>query len=415
MASHEPTNAISDEQTSRLDVKEALSGLNMEERDACHNVLKSSQHTLLKLMPNHHIDQSGELGGFMFVADMSEMAGVMPINKRMFDLTSLYECSAVENHDGSFHPDALRIINDLSTYREKLAEYIQTLSNADISPAGFDCMNDSQETQGLPDQRTWRESVPNTVGLYHGFLRSNTKDRREHKLFIVISGCLHHACEEFQNLWHDCRAHHTCKEVLQSEEVQWLRAATHRNHNRVASAIAECCDLTVKRVMDTDDPTSEQLMVLPTTYSYKTDCALDLRQQKARVVDGGCFLDNDCNGVLFEMYPSEGFWLFQGPRDLSDYHNRYGTQFNYNKTFPCFPTKTVQYHTRFPVRDLRTSVRVHTSSSASAIVNRENRDAEDHLCPDEKFMQQLEKLGFNRNDGVLNLMPIVYCVNDNKA
>tara|TARA_B100001540_G_scaffold87754_1_gene79289 strand:+ start:3368 stop:4609 length:1242 start_codon:yes stop_codon:yes gene_type:complete len=404
-----------DQQSIRLDVKEALSDLNMEERDACHNVLKSSQHTLLKLMPNHHIDQSGELGGFMFVADMNEMAEVMPINKRMFDLSSLYECSAVQNKDEIFHSDALRIINDLSVYRERLAEYIESLTQSSTSPAGFDCMNDNHDSQSLPDQRPWSESVPNTVGLYHGFSRSNTKDRREHKLFIVISGCLHHACEEFQNLWHDCRAHHTCKEVLQSEEVLWLRAATHRNHNRIASAIADICDLTVKRVIDTDDPTGEQRMVLPTTYSYKTDCFLDTRQQVARVVDGGCFLDHDSNGVLFEMYPSEGFWLFQGPRDLSDYHNLYGTQFNYHKTFPCFPTKTVQYHTRFPVKDMRTSVRVVTSSSSTAIVNCEHKDAQDHLFPDESFMQQLHKLGFNRNDGVLNLMPIVYCVNENKA
>lgn len=406
---------IADQQSSRLDVNEALSDLNMEERDACHNVLKSSQHTLLKLMPNHHIDQSGELGGFMFVADMNEMAEVMPINKRMFDLSSLYECSAVQNQDEIFHSDALRIINDLSVYRAKLAEYIESLTQSSTSPAGFDCMNDNHDSQSLPDQRPWSESVPNTVGLYHGFSRSNTKDRREHKLFIVISGCLHHACEEFQNLWHDCRAHHTCKEVLQSEEVLWLRAATHRNHNRIASAIADICNLTVKRVIDTDDPTGEQRMVLPTTYSYKTDCFLDIRQQVARVVDGGCFLDHDSNGVLFEMYPSEGFWLFQGPRDLSDYHNLYGTQFNYQKTFPCFPTKTVQYHTRFPVRDMRTSVRVMTSSSSTAIVNCEHKDAQDHLFPDESFMQQLHKLGFNRNDGVLNLMPIVYCVNENKA
>jgi len=34
-------------------------------------------------------------------------------------------------------------------------------------------------------------------------------------------------------------------------------------------------------------------------------------------------------------------------------------------------------------------------------------DREQFLFPDENFMKTLNKLGFNRNDGALNLMPIV--------
>lgn len=397
--------------TGRLDVSVACTPLNREESDACNNVLVSSQHVTLKIMPNHHIDLDGELRGYMFTSHLDDLAEVLPLNKRMFDMISLYECSVSDSHDNVFHEDALRIINDVQTYREALATYIEELQQSEIPRAGFDCIHNTDDTsryaQHTPDQREWSETVPNRVGIYHAFTRSNTKDRREHKLYIVISGCLHQACEELQNLWHDCRSSQKCKDVLESEEMVWLRSATHRNHNRIASDVAARCNLNVKRVIDTEDPTGAKRMVLPTTYSYKTDCSLHLKQQKARVVDGGCFLDTDQNGVLFEMYTSEGYWLFQGPRDLSNYTNVYGTQFNHDKVYPCFPTQTVRFHTRFPVRDSRTTVRVSIAASDGIIQPHSAATHEEYTFPDETYFKQLGSLGFNRNDGVINLMPIV--------
>lgn len=400
----------------RLDLSEALTPLNKEELDACTNVLNGSQHVTLKLLPNHHIDVDGELRGYMFNSHTDDLAEVLPFNKRMFDMISLYECGVEEESDHVFHPDALRIINDVSEYKARLADFIQQLKNTDVMPAAFDCICDGSDTsrfsQHRQDQRMWSESVPSKVGIYHAFSRSNTKDRREHKLYIIVSGCLHQACEELQNLWYDCRSQYKCKDVLDSEEINWLRAATHRNHNRIASMLADMCGLTVKRVIDTDDPTGSQRMVLPTTYSYKTDCAINTRQQKARVVDGAAFLDTDSNGVLFEMFASEGFWLFQGPRDLSDCNNMYGTQFNYNKTYPCFPTHSVRFHSRFPVRDPRTTVRVSSQRGADGIIyENEGIHHDEYTFPDENYFKQLAKLGFNRNDGILNLMPIVCYVN----
>ena len=400
----------------RLDLSTAHTPLNKEERDACMNVLNSSQHVTLKMLPNHHIDVDGELRGYMFLGHLDDMANVLPVNKRMFDMISLYECSNLEDADHIFHPDALRIINNVSEYKKILGEYILEMKNASAPPANFDCIHDDQDpsrlSQNHPDQRVWSESVPTRVGIYHAFSRSNTKDRREHKLFIVISGCLNHACEALQNFWHDCRSQFKCKDVLESEEIQWLRSATHRNHNRIASAIAERCKLSVKRVIDVEDPTGSQRMVLPTTFSYKTDCSINLRQQKARIVDGGCFLDTDSNGVLFEMYASEGYWLFQGPRDLSDIKNTFGTQFNHGKLYPCFPTNTVRFHARFPMRDARTSVRIPTHKvSHNMIMGGSPVSHTEYSFPDEAYFKQLEALGFNRNDGFMSVMPIVVYTN----
>lgn len=402
--------------TDRLDLSNAMTALNAEEKDACDNVLNTSQHVSLKLLPNHHIDKDGELRGYVFLSHLDDMAQVLPFNKRMFDMIALYECSPGVGEDSIFHADALRMINNVPDYRERLREYVQSLEADTRAPAGFDCIPDSENlsrfSQHPPDQRTWKESIPDKIGIYHAFTRSNTKDKREHKLFIVIAGCLHHACEELQNLWHDCREHYKCRDVLESEEVQWLRGATLRNHNRIASDVARFCDLRVKRVIDSEDPTGQQRMVLPTTFSYKSDCSVNLRAQKARVVDGGCFLDTDSNGVLFEMFASEGFWLFQGPKDLSDIKNVYGSQFNHNKVYPCFPTQSVRYHARFPMKDARNSVRVLAKNRGSGVIQPDAADYEEYLFPDETFFRHLQALGFNRNDGVLNLMPIICYVTD---
>lgn len=400
----------------RIDLNDALSNMNLEETDACANVLKGSQHTSLKIMPNHHIDPDGDLRGFMFTCNLNDKAEVLPINKRMCDMTSLYECGLSAESDQIFHPDALRIINDCDTYVEKMKHYIQGLKSCSHEPAGFDCINDqgtdSRYHQYASDQRVWAESEPAKVGIYHAFTRSHTKDRREHKLYIVVSGWLRHACEEFQNLWHDCRSHQTCQAIILSEEMTWLRRATFRNHNRIASDIADVCGLSVRRVIDMEDPTGKRRMVLPTTYTYKVDCDISKRLHQARVVDGGCFLDTDTNGVLFEMFASEGFWLFQGPKDLSDC-NAYGSQFDYIKRTPCFPTQTVRYHSRFPVQDPRSSVRVMNTSITDSVIKTKVGVHQDFIFPDEHFIKRLANMGFNRNDGILNLMPIVcYVSND---
>lgn len=397
---------------SRLDLSAGHTTLNKEERDACANVLNTSQHVTMKVMPNHSIDSDGELRGYMFLSHVDDMASVLPINKRMFDMISLYECGSDGDHDHIFHSDALRIINQTSKYQKILGEYMLELKNTTIAQANFDCIHDnidaSRFTKNHPDQRVWSESVPSRCGIFHAFSRSNTKDRREHKLFIVVSGCLHHACEALQNFWHDCKDQYKCKDVIESEEMVWLRAATHRNHNRIASEIAQRCGLHVKRVIDTDDPTGAQRMVLPTTFSYKTDCSVNMQKQKARIVDSGCFLDTDSNGVLFEMFPSEGYWLFQGPRDLSDCTNVFGTQFNHHKLYPCFPTNTVRFHNRFPIRDARTSVRVACRSNLhNVIFDGKPVSHAEYFFPDETFFKNLESFGFNRNDGFISIMPIV--------
>lgn len=42
----------------------------------------------------------------------------------------------------------------------------------------------------------------------------------------------------------------------------------------------------------------------------------------------------------------------------------------------------------------------------------ESREGGTFLFPDEQFMRVVEQLGFNRNDGIISLMPLICYVHD---
>ncbi len=75
----------------------------------------------------------------------------------------------------------------------------------------FQCMPDDNEDENLKedelifakhscDRQVWDDQKPGKVGLYHAFVRPNTKDSIEHKLFIVVAGSLVFLDEEFHRL-----------------------------------------------------------------------------------------------------------------------------------------------------------------------------------------------------------------------
>ncbi len=105
-------------------------------------------------------------------------------------------------------------------------------------------------TKSSCDREAWDEQMPRKVGLYHAFVRPHTKDSIEHKLFNVISGSLPFLDEEFHRLWQDCNTFTTCEQLLaKSEELQWFRSATLRNHNRVASRVRNSGRTTKSKVV----------------------------------------------------------------------------------------------------------------------------------------------------------------------
>jgi hypothetical protein len=398
----------------RVDLSRATFVPSALEHDAVEAIVAGSQQTHVQLLPNHHMNEELELSGFHFTCNASDSASVMPIPKTLFACTAMYEVRLAE--DSCFNAAVLRLQGDLEAGRAALAEVVAELRRSEVGDApGFECMPDDTETEAVEgvmsflahdkmDRRVWAEQLPSKVGVYHAFVRKNTKDRMEHKVFIVVSGSLPFVDDEMYRLWQDSCTSTTCAQFLAAEETVWLRAATVRNHNRVAAKVAEALDLPVMCVIDTEDPSRSKRAAHPTTVTFQHDVHLDFAKNAVHVVNGGCFLERSENGVLFEMHAGEGFWLFPGPTDNASGYS-YGTVFNSSVPGSCFPTTTVRFHDTFAPRGA--VVTCERQQNRTLLCDDDDNAKHVSLFPEESFLRQCERLGFNRNSPVISLMPLV--------
>ena len=398
----------------RLDESTATFRLSALEYDAAEAVVASSQQTHVKLLPNHHMNEDLELAGFHFTCNASDLASVMPLPKTLFSCSAMYEVRTSEGC--AFNACVMRLLAEHEKARAALEGVVARLRGHECQDApGFDCIPDEAEDEPVEgvlsflthcrsDRRTWAEQLPSKVGLYHAFVRKSTKDRIEHKLFIVVSGSLAFADDELYRAWQDSCTSTTCAQFVAAEETEWLRAATVRNHNRVAALVAEALDLPVVCVIDTEDPSRTRRAAHPTTVTFQHDVFLDMERNCVHLVNGGCFVERSENGVLFEMHAGEGFWLFPGPTDNAG-GQPYGTVFNSCERASCFPSMTVRYHDKFGARGAAVSC-VRTDNH-TLVCDTEDRGAHVSLFPEEQFLRKCEALGFNRNSPVISLMPLL--------
>jgi hypothetical protein len=403
---------------SRCCTQHAIFPLTDQERSSCDAALHLSQHTKIELLPNVHINERMELSGFHFEAAGCDMANVLPIPTNLFNCIVAYE--VLNEVTTNFNDKVLHVLLNLEEYKTKLAALMAELKTNTTNVPTFSCMVDDNDDEALNDdelvfskhvcdRQVWDEQAPQKVGLYHAFVRPHTKDSIEHKLFIVVSGSLPFLDEEFHRIWQDCNTFTTCEQLLESEELQWLRSATLRNHNRVAARVADALALNVRCFIDTDDPTGHKRSAHPSTITQKSDIDLDLQTRRVHMVDNGCFLHKSHNGILFDMHCNEGYWLYCGPPDNAS-QSTFGTIFDYPGTMTCFPTSTFKYQTKFPPRG--TVVSSGVESNKDTLYERAEQAQIDTLFPTENFMKVCERLGFNRNHDIIHLMPVLKYVSE---
>jgi len=396
----------------RVDSATATFRLSALERDAAEAVVAGSQQAHVKLLPNHHMTEALELGGFHFSCNASDLSSVMPMPRTLFACTAMYEVRAAEG--AQFNACVMRLLGDAGAARAALAGVVAALGAQDGLAPGFDCIADAGEEQAVEgvlsflthcrsDRRAWAEQLPSKVGLYHAFVRQGAKESIEHKLFVVVSGSLAFADEELFRAWQDSCGSTTCAQFAGAEETQWVRAATVRNHNRVAALVADALDLPVTCVIDTEDPRGARRAAHPTTLTFQHDLFVDERNS-VHLVNGGCFVERSENGVLFEMHAGEGFWLFPGPTDNAS-GRPYGTVFNSRVPASCFPSATVRYHAKFAARGAAVACSRARNSALLCAAGSEGEQVS--LFPEEPFLRQCAALGFDRNSAVISLMPLL--------
>ena len=385
----------------RVDAAHACYPLQPAEVDAATNLVSRSPHTWLKLLPNHGMSRAGELHGFLFHAHPEDQAAALPVPSDVFNMTCLYPVPPPSK--SGFNADVLHILNNVGEYQDALDKLLQEVLEAEggpTRPAHFDCIPEAEDENesvlaGQHEQRTWTEAAPRMIGLFHAFGLNALTGEREHKLYILVQGCQTYACEELHNLWQDTRHAISATAFAECEELSWLRHATLRNHNRLASRVAKLFNFDVKHVTDRGDPTGAKLMVLPTTVSYLTDLRPCPRTRKVRLASLATCTESSVNGVLFDPVEGSTVSLLLGPRDFA-----HGSPFgSVMRSTPAevLPTKATVFHENFRP----------TPEAVSSLWRSRPDDPEAVLRLSESFMSNVQELGFNRNDGILHLMPII--------
>ena len=393
----------------RLNSTYALHPITRDETATLTAMLQPTGRVLL--MPTHHISHQGDMMGFRYDCPAETTVDALPVSRTMFSGHTASECL---DDDAAI----MSLIADPDGNRRKMAEFLEEL-RANYNPPDLTCIPDNatRVTQaGLMhatdlrsmDCKPWTPELPDTIGLYHAYIRGFNRDARVHKLFIVCSGGCPEAADKFCNLVIDvgssCTATETCTatEMAESEEAWWLRRTCQRARCRLIKMLADKFGVKVQYVDDVLAYTKtltgrQELLAVPTTDTVEHDIA----KRGSTVSVHNLCVDTTriTNGILCQMHPSEGYWLFRGaPRGAGVN----GAMFGSDRVCGAFPTRAPS----IPLQSAKhlSAVLVHDGKE---IVRVGGKSAQHYMCFDEAFFKNVEKMQWNRDNGFVELIPVV--------
>lgn len=376
----------------------------------------------IKLLPTHCINAAGELEGFQLTVPGDAKGGVLPINRTMFHGTSLFEVNSKSG--GVFNSDIMRLLQQEDA-RESMKQLMTKISNNAVGKeASFRCIPDNVDlmssvrsdgavveahvsrTTGKRnvDFVDWQPELPHSIGLYQAFCRGYQKDNRVHKLFIGINGGLNRCSDEFYNLLLDVGNEFNCKDVSFSEEVWWLRKACQRARSRVGLMVAEHFGLNIATTKDLFAFNQDTIGV-PVADTVE----FDIKEGQDDMVEfySGCVDTTGIqNGILSKMHDSEGIWVFKGSAKSSAKITSFGALFGSKVNCGVFPTRSPYYKRNqgspCHVNGLDSDLVVRYASQP-----RTKPDGFVFQCFDERFFANLTNMQWDRNCGVIEMVPIV--------
>ena len=377
----------------------------------------------IKLLPTHCINAMGELEGFQFVVPGDAKGGVLPINRTMFHGTSLFEVNSKSG--GVFNADIMRLLQQTTDAKDSMRELMKKISDASAGKeASFRCIPDNVDlmssvksdgsvmeahvsrTTGKRnvDFVDWHPELPHSIGLYQAFCRGYQKDTRIHKLFIGVNGGLNRCSDEFYNLMLDVSNEFTCKDVSFSEEVWWLRKACQRARCRIALLVAEHFGLNITTTKDLFS-----FSQCPVGVPVSDTIEFDIKDGPDNTVEfySGCVDTTSIqNGILSKMHESEGIWVFKGSAKSSAKVTSFGALFGSKFNCGIFPTRSPYYKLNqgspSHVNGLDSDLVVRYASKP-----RVKPDGFVFQCFDERHFANLSTMQWDRNCGIIELVPIV--------
>ncbi len=391
----------------------ALHELDGDEQVTCGGLLDREESGRILVMPTHHVDEYGDLTGFRYQCSMHASGACLPISRKCFFGHTAVEC-------GWQGRQILELMLEGDNNRRKMLEFLRD-THRDCSPGTLDCIPDNSDTLLHTSQRqylhsssdlrtvdckSWTPEVPESIGLYHAYLRGFSRDVRTHKLFIVCSGGMDCASNVFSNLMIDVGSKWTCKEVAESEEVWWLRKASQRARCRLMYNLAQAFGIPVPHMQDIQSHDADTCIATHCTDTLEYDLSCNPQSGVVSVYSGCCDTTRPFNGIIARMHPGEGMWLFRGtPRGTS-----FGSLFGDSRTCGAFPTSQPRIIAPSnPGKKRVSAVSTVHSLPQSCVVSLGDKDtvAEPYMCFDEAYFKNLERMQWNRDHGYVELIPIV--------
>jgi hypothetical protein len=383
----------------RLNADFALRPLSKDEHTTLGVMLEQEEDSNVLLMPTHHVSADGEVNGFRYSVPCNKSSACLPVNRRMFFGHTCVECAASE-------ADIVRIISNQEENKAKMRDFIAHLRQNERPANLFKAIPDNASIineQGIlrstdlksVDCDSWYPEVPETIGIYHAYVKAFNRSQRSHKLFLVVSGGMWAACDNFYNMMVDVGRHFSSQDMVNSEETWWLRRACLRSRCRLLKMLADWFGLRVPYVDDVQAYDSSVHLAVHTTDTLENDVSC---------VGGRVHFNNSCvdttkiaNGMLVRMHPSEGYVLFRGNSRGS---SEYGAMFGFHSVCGAFPTRS-------PVVSKGSANSVRVRPSPEIVVQDASAAEENYMCFDEALFKILEKMQWNRDNGFIELIPII--------
>jgi hypothetical protein len=376
----------------------SLHALSGDEEATCVSMVEREPTSQLTMMPTHHIDEYGSLNGFKFECSGGAGGDCLPISRRMFYGHTLSECS-----DGE--AAILRLMSNGRENQEKMKEFMERVQR-ECCPGSLQCIPDNSDAMtdhgvmqgtGLRtvDCKRWTPGVPETIGIYHAYLRGYNRDVRAHKLFVGCSGGLESASDMFCNLLIDVGGKWTAKEVCDSVETWWLRKASYRARCCLISGVAQAFGLSVSQIQDIQSH-SPSTMAISCTDTVEHDITYNSGGKMVSVLNGCCDTTQPFNGILSRMHAGEGMWLFRG----ASRGGGFGSMFGSRRVCGAFPTTQ-------PRVDRAESMPAPASGAVVSLQSAAAKPSERYMCFDEAYFKTLERMQWDRDNGYIELIPIV--------
>lgn len=403
----------------RLETSYGLTDLNQDEKTTCELLLQSCDGSDITIMPNHHVNLLGEFDGFKFTVPSQSSAKCLPLSRTMFYGNTAAECSS---YSGPVSKDVMRLLSNLKESKQLMKDLLNEWESTDKNDrAGFECIPEHSDSYSVKknscvydlravDAKPWKPETPTTVGIYHAYVRGSNKDQREHKLFICASGGCVSACDSYYNLFLDVASQSTVDELTECQETWWLKKACNRSRARIIKMVADKFEIPVPCITDVHSYNNQEIAI-PTTDTLSYDLTKSGNSHYS-LFSMCTDTTTSKNGILFKLHPSEGYWVFRGPSRSSRGVQSFGSAFGNQQICGSFPTETYkigEYSKHIPKKGNRSIItRDHTTVCRPS----ENNSNFEYMWPDEQFLKNLETMEWNRDNGIVELMPIVVGVSN---